>query len=688
MHVFLRFFPSAACKLPNLPASSPTLVGKSVLDFNFAILDEGKPLWWDLEGGDSGAASAFSSFCEGVSRLPFSALNVDAALRTRTLFSEKPSYDMASTVLPEWTRFIADVRGSGNFVGFILPLSSPLAPSLLRCKPELSVACQRPRVPGFNGELKTMGDCRLIDGAASYVLIDMLRSFFTRWNEGTDNPDTHNLHLFYTRPPLGFALVGAPPVCWLVAVEWVGVLFLSTFSRPFFLGSVDHTAAVKSLPSPGFAPPIDLQSAFAKHMWNHDKYNTIFWTATPFNATGVLPAPTAMFTMEQTKSTFLKIRHWNSLRPQDLKNTALAYKSYGMAYMSSTIPPPASLCPAELLFGYCMVAVRMPFVEGVHAQMHELASWDADHPVVAGLADALVWLGLHDLLYVDLRPPNFIIKNPIGRVGVSGANSGNFVGAGGDGELAASSSSSSSSSSRAGNGIASAPCAVRLVDYDDMRIVSGLGDRLRAGAGVEAFRMSFNLTRGEFDFTSGLIDGLESALATRLAAVATSPGAAASAAVPSAAAAASPAASPGAARSAALAAAPSPVVALEASAAAAAAQLGLSGVATLSRAASAAAAFAAVAAVVPASAPEFLYASPSGGRNAEAFSAIAPRGSIASTSTDHDAAGAGAGLAPSPSSDINAGLPEAAAAGRDDSSNSCYARVAGIKRKADGELER
>ncbi len=86
----------------------------------------------------------------------------------------------------------------------------------------------------------------------------MLRSFFTRWNEGDANPSGECGLLFYNRPPIGYALCGAPPVGWVVLVEWIGRLYLCAYSLPFFMGSDEHVSVIQTLNKPQFDEPLDL----------------------------------------------------------------------------------------------------------------------------------------------------------------------------------------------------------------------------------------------------------------------------------------------------------------------------------------------------------------------------------------------------------------------------------------------
>jgi len=115
---------------------------------------------------------------------------------------------------------------------------------------------------------------------------------------------------------------------------------------------------------------------------------------------------------------FVKLMQWDAVLPEVQKRMVRAYLAYNSPAASSSavgassatpLPRPASLCPAELLFGCGVVAVQMPFLSGRPPSQEALASETVPGGLLASLADALVWLALHDMLYTDLRPPSVIM---------------------------------------------------------------------------------------------------------------------------------------------------------------------------------------------------------------------------------------------------------------------------------------
>ena len=182
-----------------------------------------------------------SSWCESQSRRIFlpsavrpdfsHTMNSERAERMRDLFAEKNSYQLARSHTPDWTECVESMWSSTALDVF--GIQFPMMIGASGCKPEISVRCKRPRVPGFNAEMKTMGNNGLFDGAVTYVLFDMLRSFFTDWRPGEAQPRAPSTSLFYERPPLGYALCGAPPLGWVVVMELIGRVHVSTYSEPY-----------------------------------------------------------------------------------------------------------------------------------------------------------------------------------------------------------------------------------------------------------------------------------------------------------------------------------------------------------------------------------------------------------------------------------------------------------------------
>lgn len=384
---------------------------RSMLACGAAVLEEHHPLWLGLRGGDPVAAFEFRGFMSaGGAGVKQQISGLGAAAPSSHYYGSSSSSSAAgpsASVSGDWQQRHSHLR-------------------------------------------------RLLDKAAAYVTADMLRAFFTPSEtdaesaaSSSESPATSNTasadgvaasaatacepaayaqSRFYSRPPLSFAVVGAPPTGFLVACEWVGGLLLSVFSQPFMLGGLRHAAAVDSIMIQhwqsasldsglgGFSESIDLGPLLQRRVWTANDARTVFCTRQPVRVDG---------SGIDHADLFVKVRHWNGCEAAYFKRSARAYAAYATAYEAALArsgaaaltgtarvaePPPAALLPAQMLYGAGQVAVLMPFIHGGrHPADSELRSLHEDSLVAAALADAVVWLALHDLLYTDFRPPNIII---------------------------------------------------------------------------------------------------------------------------------------------------------------------------------------------------------------------------------------------------------------------------------------
>jgi hypothetical protein len=325
------------------------------------------------------------------------------------LMDEKTHYPLTTAFKPIWVE--ADVRqptAKINATALFGGKFTPRGPYTLLlpwdAEPELFAKAKAGKAP-FNGELKTAGDKRALDGAVDYVLLGMAHSLFG------DAPA--NCWRFYARPPVGFGLVGFPYTAHLVSVELIGQLFAAPFSKPFVLGSLEHEAAVKSIPDIDFGEPIDFQVEKLFEAGKLHRHEGILWTMQPF------------------EGHFLKFLPQNA--PSSRRRFRQIFHVYRhLASLSAEGRPPA-LLHAELLYGFCCLCIRMPFVPGRASTATELCS--SGGRVLDDVADALAWLLRNGILYVDVRSPNVVVQEE-----------------------------EASSSSSAGTSCISRVC---LVDYDD-----------------------------------------------------------------------------------------------------------------------------------------------------------------------------------------------------------------------------
>jgi hypothetical protein len=237
---------------------------------------------------------------------------------------------------------------------------------------------------------------------------------------------------FFSSPPYSFGLAATSVVGYLVAFEWVGKILASVVSEPFFLGSSAHKAAIARLPGRDFASD-------AVHV--HVDVGVGVWPATPSSPPSVVwrieaPLPGA----PNCDSKFFKIIRGDGFDALFLRRVHNVYAVLAAAYHASTGAGsrgrPSAIVDAQLLYGAGELCVLMPWVGGRDALPAELGDGGC---AVEPVAEAILWLAHHGLLYVDLREPNVRVTEVAAATGVA------------------------SSAGQAGVGAV----VVALVDYDD-----------------------------------------------------------------------------------------------------------------------------------------------------------------------------------------------------------------------------
>ena len=235
----------------------------------------------------------------------------------------------------------------------------------------------------FSCEVSTAGNKLVLQELAQYAAMGMVHSLFPpRRDETSPN-------LFYATPPVGYGLVALPHVGYFVAVEWVGVLFATPVTAPFFLGSPAHKAAVEGLQDYPCPPePVDVDAM--QMSWK-------------------LLDNSVMTTPMGVDGKFYKLMPHNIFSPEvrgDRFRALHATYSYFFSLCADR-ELPQSLVKARLLYGQFAVLVEMPFVAGRDATLRDLE----DPVVVADLATAIVWLAAVGLKHVDVRLPNIRITD-------------------------------------------------------------------------------------------------------------------------------------------------------------------------------------------------------------------------------------------------------------------------------------
>ena len=252
------------------------------------------------------------------------------------------------------------------------------------------VSSARPYRPAFNGEVKSVGETWL-DQAVYYVAMDLVRIFFPASADGT-KPGPRR---FFRKPPLGFAVVAFPHVGYLVALEWIGALFVSPVSAPFFLGGADHAAAVAALPDVHYEPPEELDDA------------ALCWRVADAPP---VPVP-ALVSWSVAGGRFRKLLLSSARSPPRQRALHAAYERLAALHADAAASAPPALEALKqgvrLLYGAHEVLVELPALDGARDATD--AEVTTRGRVLDAAADALAWLASRGVLYVDLRGPNVLL---------------------------------------------------------------------------------------------------------------------------------------------------------------------------------------------------------------------------------------------------------------------------------------
>ncbi len=347
------------------------------------------------------------------------------ALSANSLLQEETGYPFATRHVPAWVectqRLSTQTKGSKAASTLYLPGGMPAAarPASLStvvpwgCYPEVLAWPREPFHPAFSGELKSAGTGsppRMFDEILTYAMMGMLGSYFRDEPEGTRR--------FFRAPPHAFSLAAFPHVGYVVLVEWVGHLHGCVVSEPFFLGSPAHAGAMAALPDSdmggaGCYVDVRLDKA-AVAVWPEEEgaQPGVMWRVVPPDSGGGGGG------LHGNGDGFFKVIFAHAFPAPFFRRLHAAYAAYAAACTAAASAAPgskdslpASLVPAELLFGAGAVCVRMPWVRGRDAAPAELGEGGA---AVEPVARALLWLARHGLLYTDLREPNVRVVDGVG----------------------------------------------------------------------------------------------------------------------------------------------------------------------------------------------------------------------------------------------------------------------------------
>jgi hypothetical protein len=347
------------------------------------------------------------------------------ALSANSLLQEETGYPIATRHVPAWVectqRLSTQTKGSKAASTLYLPGGMPAAsrPASLSmvvpwgCYPGVLAWPREPFHPAFSGELKSVGagsPPRMFDEIFTYAMMGMLGSYFRNEPAGTRR--------FFRAPPHAFSLAAFPHVGYVVLVEWVGHLHGCVVSEPFFLGSPAHADAMAALPDSdmgGAGCYVDVRlDKVAVEVWPEEEGARpgVMWRVVPPDSGGGGGG------IHGIGDGFFKVIFAHAFPAPFFRRLHAAYAAYAAACAAAASAAPgskdslpASLVPAELLFGAGAVCVRMPWVMGRDAVPAELGEGGA---AVEPVARALLWLARHGLLYTDLREPNVRVVRGVG----------------------------------------------------------------------------------------------------------------------------------------------------------------------------------------------------------------------------------------------------------------------------------
>ena len=329
--------------------------------------------------------------------------------------SEKAFYSLAVSAMPAHVRVEPTQRSAARLFG---PgsLRSPRWAFCGACKPELSavaLAAAGESRPVFQGELKSV-DAGMLGQALYYVLMSMTATFFPATvaaaRGGSSDAGAGVVpgpRVFYTAPPLGFALLAFPHVGYFISAEMIGKVLVAPASRPFFLGSEEHAAAAAALPcEPRGAPA-----------WSYDA--ALDWRAAPGAG-----APPRVAWASCADGLFRKIVRADARCAEAWAEMAGAYLALAPLLGDTAAAPPhrALARRTRLLFGAHEALVEMEALAGARASDAEVTGEAGGGAraaaILAAVAGALAWLALRGLLYTDLRGPNVLVSEEGGALEV------------------------------------------------------------------------------------------------------------------------------------------------------------------------------------------------------------------------------------------------------------------------------
>lgn len=289
-----------------------------------------------------------------------------------------------------------------------------------QCQPELATRVKAPARAASGGEMKPIEEVAMEEQFA-YTTIGMSDSYFS-----SENYPDHQV--FYKSPPIGCSTLGAGPMGMLFAAEWIGVVFFSIISEPFFAGSKNHRAALSMFDaveaSRDVAHPLLISRSFVLTSNPRQKLG-VAWGVLDNHFIKVIEAPFLLEKQNAGLGDFNKGDHkYRGIIGEEAcgeanwaSNSVFFYHLYKVMSIWKNVWKVECagedanhrnvFVPVDLLFGEFCVCLRSPLVGTADADNNMLADTDLMTPIVG----AVLWLAqTWQLLYIDLRPPNLRVS--------------------------------------------------------------------------------------------------------------------------------------------------------------------------------------------------------------------------------------------------------------------------------------
>jgi hypothetical protein len=284
-----------------------------------------------------------------------------------------------------------------------------------KCQPEFATRVKEPARAACTGEIKSIDDIAM-EEQSIYSAIAMSDSYFSCQS-------CRDYRLFYKSPPIGCSTLGAGPMGMLFAVEWIGVLFLSIISQPFYAGSPRHQEALAMFDeiesSRGGSDPLRIPRSHVLHSNPREKWG-VAWGEFEGRFIKIIEAPFLTANPTIGSGNFKKDHTYVGIIGEEAckeanwaSNSVFFYHLHKVMAAWQLVwrgecPPEDDVhrrvfVPVEMLYGEFSVCLRSPLVGVSDASPAVFDDVAAMSPIV----DAVLWLArTWQLLYIDLRPPN------------------------------------------------------------------------------------------------------------------------------------------------------------------------------------------------------------------------------------------------------------------------------------------